>query len=204
METAGSEADDKVPGTNRFAIEHSRFFDDADHGTADVVFAGLVEAGHLSGFATDQSAFIFGASFGEAFDDVRENARFQFASAEVVEEEERFSAEDGDVVNAMVDEVLTDGVVTIERESEFEFCADAINAGDEDGLFVFSNIEGEETAEAADFAEDFRPVRGGEELRQGGFDFVAEVDVHAGACIRFLFHLRGQIMGKRGVEPRLK
>ena len=31
-------------------------------------------------------------------------------------------------------------------------------------------------------------MRGGEQLRQGGFDFVAEINVNAGGGVSFLFH----------------
>ena len=88
----------------------------------------------------------------------------------------------------MVDEVLADGVVAVHGEGELELGADAVGAGDEDGLAVFFDVEGEKAAEAADFAEDFGAMRGGEELRQRGFDAIAEVNVHTRAGISFLFH----------------
>jgi hypothetical protein len=38
----------------------------------------------------------------------------------------------------MVDEVLADGVVTVHGEGDLELGADAIDAGNEDGLLVFA------------------------------------------------------------------
>ena len=63
------------------------FFDDADDGAADVVFAGLIEAGHLGGFAADERAMVAGAAAGEAGDQLRENVGLQLAGADVIEEE---------------------------------------------------------------------------------------------------------------------
>ncbi len=91
-----------------------------------------------------------------------ENFGLQFAGADVVEEEQGFSAEDGDVVDAMIDEVGADGVVLVHRERDFEFRADAVGAGDENGLAIFFGVESEQAAEAADFAEDFRTMGGSE------------------------------------------
>ena len=88
------------------AVEHPGLLHHADDGAADVVFARLVEAGHLGGLAADERAAVFRAGAGEALDDVGEDARLQLAGAEVIEEEQRLGAEHGDVVDAMVDEVL--------------------------------------------------------------------------------------------------
>src|SRR5437899_1258492 len=104
----------------------------------------------------------------------------------------------------MIHKVLADGVVTVQSESEFELRADAIDARNKNGLLVFSNCESEEPAKPADLAEDFRTMCCCKELRQCALDLVTKIDVDTGARVGFLFHLRGQIMGKRTVEPRLK
>ena len=64
--------------------------------------------------------------------------------------------------------------------------ADAVHGGDEDGLAIFFHVQREQAAEAADLAEHLAAVRGGEQLRQRGFDFVAEINVHAGGGVSFL------------------
>ena len=43
-------------------------------------------------------------------------------------------------------------------------------------------------AESADLAEHLAAMRGGEELRQRGLHFVAEINVHTRARVSFLFH----------------
>ena len=155
------------------------------------------EAGHLGGFAANKSAMVPCAAAGKAGDDLREDARLEFAGADVIQEEERFSAEDGDVIHAMVDEVLANGVMAVESEGELELGADSVGAGDEDGLAVFFHIEGEEAAEAAKLAEDLGTVRGGQELGEGGLDAVAEINVHTRASISFYIHQEDYEMGRR-------
>ena len=93
-------------------------------------------------------------AFAEALDDLLDDRVFELAGGEVVEEEERVSALHGDVVDAVVDEVLADGVVDAELEGDLELGADAVGAGDEDGVGELLEVEREEAAEAADLAED--------------------------------------------------
>src|SRR5439155_23311077 len=104
----------------------------------------------------------------------------------------------------MIYQVLANGVVTVQSECEFELGADPVDTRDKHRLLIFLNSESEESAKTANFAKHLGTMRRRKELRQGPFDLVAKIDVDTGPGIRFLFHLRGQIMGKRTVEPRLK
>ena len=117
--------------------------------------------------------------------------RFEFARAEVIEEEERLGAQHGDVVDAMVHEVRADGVVLVHREGDLQLRAHAVHAADEDRLAIFLEVELKEAAEAADLAENFAAMRAGEQLRERGFDFVAEININAGGGVGFLFHAAG-------------
>ncbi len=150
----------------------------------------MVEAGHLRGFAADEGAVVFGTGAGEAFDDVGEDVRLKFARAEIVEEEKRLRAEHGNVIDAMVHEVRADGVVLVHSEGDFELRAHTVHAADEDWLAIFLEVELEEAAEAAGFAEHFASVRAGEQLRERRLDFIAQIDVHARAGVSLLFHAR--------------
>ena len=117
---------------------------------------------------------VFRAGFREALDDFGKDARLELGSAEVIEEEQRLGAEHGDVVHAMIDQILADGVVSVQCEGDFELGANSIDAGDEHRLFVPLCVEREEAAEPADFAQHFTAMRGREQLRKCGFDAVAE------------------------------
>ena len=128
MQPAGRQADHRITRPNGLAVEHLRLLNHADDGPAHVVFAWLVEPGHLGGLAADERAMVLRACLGEPADDVLEYARLQPPGAKVIEEEQRFRAEHRDVVHAMVDQVLPDGVVAVHGEGELELGADAINA----------------------------------------------------------------------------
>ena len=131
---------------------------------------------------------VFRARLGEAFDDVPEDARLQLAGAEVIQEEERLRPQHRDVVDAMIDQVLADGVVAVQREGQLELGADAIHAGDQHRLPVFAHVQGEEAAEPADFAEHLGPMRRPEHSGQSGLDPVAQVNIHARAGVSLSFH----------------
>jgi hypothetical protein len=204
MEAIGGHAEEHIAGLDGAgSIEHEGTFHDPDDGTAEVIFPRLIEAGHLGGFAADEGAMVLGAGLGEAAEDVFEDAGLEFAGAEVIEEEERFRAEHGDVVNAMVHEVRTDSVVLVHREGDLELRAHAIHAADEDRFAIFLEVELEEATEAADLAEDFAAVRAGEQLRERGFDFITEININAGSGVGFLFHAPGSKAGMRLAREKI-
>jgi len=154
VEAVGGQADEDVAYLNGVAGDDLVAGDGADDGAGEVVLVVGVEAGHLGGFAADEGAAVGAAGFAEALDDGLDGRLIEFAGGEVVEEEERAGALNGDVVDAVVDEVLADGVVDVELEGDFEFGADAVAGGDEDGVGVLLEVEREEAAKAADLGED--------------------------------------------------
>jgi hypothetical protein len=52
----------------------------------------------------------------------------ELARSEIVEKEQRPSTTDQNVIDAMIDEIFTDCVMTSNLRGDFEFCADPINA----------------------------------------------------------------------------
>jgi len=79
----------------------------------------------------DQGASGRLAGLGEAGDDLPEDARVELCRGDVVEEEEGAGAGDGDVVDAVVDQILANGVVLVGREGDLELGADAVDARDQ-------------------------------------------------------------------------
>ena len=55
----------------------------------------------------------------------------ELAGGDVVEKEQRARAKHGNIVDAVVDEILTDGVVTSDGKGHFQFRAHAVHAGHE-------------------------------------------------------------------------
>ena len=66
------------------------------------------------------------------------------ARREIVEEEERLGALHEDVVDAVVDEVLPDGVVAIGEERDLQLRADAVGARDEDRIAKPARLKSEQ------------------------------------------------------------
>jgi hypothetical protein len=133
---------------------------------------------------------IFRAGAGESADQLPENARPQFARADVIEEKKRLGPKDGNIVDAMIDKVLANGVVAIESEGDLELGPHAVGAGDQHGLAEFFGLQRKKAAEAAHFAQDLAAMGGGQQLGQRGFDLVAQIDVHPCRGISFLTHVR--------------
>lgn len=100
--------------------------DGTDDGAGEIVLAIGVEAGHLGGFASDEGAAVGAAGFGEAADDSLDDEGVEAAGGEVVEEEEGSGTLDRDVVDAVVDEILANGVMDVELEGHLELGADAV------------------------------------------------------------------------------
>ena len=73
----------------------------------------------------------------ESAQELVENTRLQFFRADVIEKKKRPRAEDGDVVDTMIHQIGADGVVFVHGEGDFQFRADAIDAGDEHRLAAF-------------------------------------------------------------------
>ena len=134
------QADEDVARRDFAAVDEVGFFDDADGKAGDVVFARLVEAGHFCGFAADERRARLRAAVGDAFDDVGGDFGFEFAAGEVVEEVLRRGAVAEDVVDAHGDGINADGVVFAEGKGDFQLGADAVGAGDEDGVLVAAQV----------------------------------------------------------------
>ena len=145
----------------------------------------MIEAGHLSGFATDESAAVALAAAGQAGDDTGADFGVERADGEVVEEVERARALDGDVVDTVVDEVFADGVVTARHLGDFEFGADAIGGRDQHRLFVA--FEGVHGAEAPDAGEHAGRKGGAGKLLDGAYGAVGFVNVDAGVRVAEAF-----------------
>ena len=198
VQAVGGEADDDVARLDARAVDHLRAIDHADDRAGEVVFAALIHARHLRGLAADERAAGFRAGFGEALDELLEDARLQPLGADVIEEKERPRADDGDVVDAMIHEVLADRVVAIERKGELQLRADAIDAGDEHRLLHSFEIRAEEAAETADLAEHLRPVRDLHAVVDAALHLVAEIHIHPRGGVRF-FGRRGARGGRAGL-----
>ncbi len=85
---------------------------------------------------------------------------FEFVNSEIIQEEQGFCALDEHIVYAHGDKVYADGVEAVCHLGEDYFCADAVCAGDEYGVFVvafekfFVIVEAEHACETAGGVDD--------------------------------------------------
>ena len=123
------------PGLIFAAIDHFPSIDHADDGACEIVFARCdtsrasaqsrrraARSPPLDRRGKDREA-IAGTRGG--------SSRF---AADVIEEEQRTRADHGDVIDAMIHEILPDRVVLVHREGDLQLRADAIDARDEHWL----------------------------------------------------------------------
>ena len=177
----GGQADEDVARRDFAAVDEVGFFHNADGKAGDVVFACLVEAGHFRGFAADERRIRLRAAVGDAFDDVGGDFGFEFAAGEVVEEVLRRGAVAEDVVDAHGDGINADGVVFAEGKGNFQLGADAIGAGDEDGVLVAAQVV--KGAKGADLSEDAGVVGRTRVALDAGDGVITRFFVHARAFV---------------------
>ena len=113
-----------------------------------------IESGYLCGLSAEQGTAGGLAGVDETGDDLLDDVGIEVAGGEVVHEVERGGTLDGDVVDAVVDEIGTDGGVEAELGGELELGTDAVGSGDEDGVGEALGVEGEGAVEATDLGED--------------------------------------------------
>ena len=119
---------------------------------------------------------------------LRKHARLEFLAADVIKKEQRPRADDGNVVDAMVNQIRADGVVLVHRECDFQFCADTIDTCNQNRFAHSRKVRREQAAKAADFSEDLKPVRLSNKRLNSSLKLIAEIDIHARSRVRFLFH----------------
>ncbi len=200
VDAAGGEGEDDVTGFYAEGVDGAGELDDADGEAGEVVVAWCVDGGHLRGFAAEEGTAGLLAAVCDALDDAFDVGGIDVVDADVVEEEEGFSALDEHVVDAHGDEVDADGVVDVELGGELDLGADAIGAGDEDGVLVVAFeellvvVEAEEACEAAGVGDDALALGAAEVAEDELCGLVAGVDIHAGVGV-------GQSVGGGGVLP---
>ena len=110
VQAGGGESDKNIACLDVGPGDHLVAIDGADDEAGKVIFAVGIKAGHLGCFAADEGAAVGLAGIGEAGDYGFGDFGVELAAGEVVEEEERGGALDGDVVDAVVHQVGTDTV----------------------------------------------------------------------------------------------
>ena len=186
VQSVGGQPEHGVPEADAPTVDDLFSIYHAHDAPRQIVVRALVNAGHLRRLTADQRTTRRAAGGGQTLQNLCEHRRLQLTGTDVVEEKQRTRAEHRDVVDAVVDEVLADGVVLVERDGQLELGADAVDARHEHRLAHALEIRAEQAAESARLAEHFRPVGGLELTAQPALETVAEINVHAGPGVGFL------------------
>ncbi len=153
MQAVRRQTDQNVADLNVLSGDDLVAADCTDDCARKIVLAVGVEARHLRRLTADQSAAVGSACLADALHDPLDDHIFEFAAGQVVEEEERRRTLHCDVVDAVIDQVLPNGVVDAEVERDLELCAHAVGARDQYRVGKLFEIQSKQAAEAADLAE---------------------------------------------------
>ena len=159
MQTVRWQTEDDIARLDPRSVDHPRTIDHSHDAARQIVFAPAIHPGHLGRFAANQGTAASPTGFGETAQDLIEDLGLEFLRPDVVEKEKRPRAKHRDVIDAVVDEIGTDGVVPVHGKGDLQLRPDAIDTRDQHRLAHTGKIRREQTAEAADFPEHLRTVR---------------------------------------------
>jgi hypothetical protein len=186
--------DQHVPGTDRRPVQNVAAIDQTDDKARDVVLPFSVKPGHLGGLPTEKRAVVLAAATGEPLDDRRQDAGLEPPGGDVVQEEERACTLDENVVDAVVDEILTHGAVHARGKGDLELGSDPVRRGHQDGGGHTRKVGREQPAERPQIRQDSRGSGRVQHRLDTPQRFVLRVDVDTGVPI-------GQLRSIRVVRP---
>ena len=103
---------DILAGDDLGAVDDLGFFHHTDTEAGQVVVFAFVHAWHFSGFTADQRTAGLQTAFGDTVNDAGRGIHVQFAGRVIIEEEQRLSTLNHQVVYTHRDQIDTDCVVT--------------------------------------------------------------------------------------------
>jgi hypothetical protein len=162
--------------------QHGIFLHDAGDKTGQIVVGRRVHAGHFCCFATNQRACVLAAARGDTGHHAFHHRRFELAKRHVVEEEQWHGTLHQNVIGAVVDEAVADGVVATGFDGDLDLGAHTVGAGHQQRRLVALGHTEHATKTTKRAA---RTGRHGA-LHQFGktmLRVVRGVDVHAGTAI---------------------
>ena len=110
VQAGGRVREEHVARGDAIAVERLVLLHDADDGAGKIEVAGLIEPGHLGGLAAGERHPVGPAAARNPFDDAGQLRRPEPGTGDIVHERDRPRRMNQDVVHAVVDEILADGV----------------------------------------------------------------------------------------------
>src|SRR5256885_1718680 len=120
MESGGGQSNQYIAGFNFIAGNDLASVDNANDKSGQIILAPGIKTRHLGGLAANQGTAVVAAGLGDSFDNLLGNLRVKSPCSQVIHEEERSCALYGDVVDAMVHQVATHGVMKVHHEGNFQ------------------------------------------------------------------------------------
>ncbi len=193
MQSRRGQAEQRVSRPDPRTVDQPRPVDDAHDESCQVVLAGSIEIGHLGSLAADQRTTCLATALRQACDDLLNDARFQPAAGDIVEEVERTRPLDHYVRDAVRHEVVAHRVVNPGHEGHLQLGTYAVTAGDEERFRIAAGLQAEKGAEASDVRQYPRRERRTRQAPDTLLRLCRRVDVHPRRGIGHL-HARSVIL----------
>ncbi len=134
---AGTQGNQHIAVGHFAAVNDLGFLDNAHAETGYVVIFAVVHPRHFSGFTANQRTARLQAAFSDTADHAGCGVHVQLAGRVVVEEEQRLSTLNHQVVNTHGNQINTDGVVAFQIHRQTQLGAYAVGARDQNRFTVF-------------------------------------------------------------------
>ena len=157
VQSGRRQADQHVARADRPPRNQGVLFDPAHHRSGQIVLACRVQPRHLRGFAANQRTAVFAARARNARDYARGGFGVQLAHRQVVKEKQRHGALNGDVIDAVIHQVLANRIVPTGGKRDLELGAHAVHGAHQNWLL--EACQRVARAKRADLCED--PARKG-------------------------------------------
>lgn len=184
LKAAGRETDDNVSGADGLAGDEFALLHATDDGADEIIFAGGIKTWHLRCLAAEKSHLVLFACLAKAGNDVLELNGINLGGADVIHEKERLRALNENIVDAVVDDVLTDGIVLVHHRGNLKLGADAVSRRNEDHTLAGRNLV--KAAECADPADNVGGLGGSDHLLDGSDSIHLNINIDTGLGVRGL------------------
>jgi len=185
MKPTGGQADNDITNGNR--LTHNNFFllDHTDYETNQVkVLRSSIQPSHFTSLAANKGTADLTAGLSQPPNNSLHLFRHHPTHANIVQKEERLSATGKYIVDAVVDDIDTDGIIFAEGLGNLGLGTDLVITGYQHRLLV--TLELKEPAEEADTAQYLGTEGRAGMLSNQLFCFVSSVNINAGSSVGLL------------------